>query len=44
MHIDSSDTTLKRYLEDISKTDPMSRAEDQILFKLAKEGDMVSRE
>ena len=39
MHIDSTDTTLKRYLEDIRRTAPLSREEEQILFQRAKEGD-----
>ena len=39
MHIDSTDTTLKRYLEDIRRTAPLSREEEQILFQKAKEGD-----
>jgi RNA polymerase primary sigma factor len=43
MHIDSTDTTLKRYLEDIRKTAPLSREEEQILFQKAKEGDKIAR-
>ncbi|MBQ1824593.1 MAG: sigma-70 family RNA polymerase sigma factor, partial [Fibrobacter sp.] len=43
MHIDSTDTTLKRYLEDIRRTAPLSREEEQILFKRAKEGDRIAR-
>ena len=41
MHIDSTDTTLKRYLEDIRRTAPLSREEEQILFQKAKEGDKI---
>ena len=43
MHIDSTDTTLKRYLEDIRRTAPLSREEEQILFQKAKEGDKIAR-
>ncbi|MEE0877335.1 MAG: sigma-70 factor domain-containing protein, partial [Fibrobacteraceae bacterium] len=43
MHIDSTDSTLKRYLEDIRQTAPLSREEEQILFQRAKEGDKVAR-
>ena len=43
MHIDSTDTTLKRYLEDIRRTAPLSREEEQILFQRAKEGDKIAR-
>ena len=43
MHIDSTDTTLKRYLEDIRRTAPLSRDEEQILFQKAKEGDKIAR-
>ena len=43
MHIDSTDATLKRYLDDIRKTAPLSREEEQILFQKAKEGDKVAR-
>ena len=40
MHIDSTDVTLKRYLDDIRKTAPLSRDEEQILFQKAKEGEV----
>ena len=43
MHIDSTDTTLKRYLEDIRRTAPLSREEEQVLFQKAKEGDKIAR-
>lgn len=44
MHIDSSDSTLKRYLDDIRKTAPLSRHEEQILFEKAKAGNRLARE
>ena len=44
MHIDSTDVTLKRYLDDIRKTAPLSRDEEQILFQKAKEGDKIARQ
>ena len=40
MHIDSTDTTLKRYLEDIRRTAPLSREEEH---QKAKEGDKIAR-
>ena len=44
MHIDSTDVTLKRYLDDIRKTAPLTREEEQILFQKAKEGDKIARQ
>lgn len=43
MHIDSTDATLKRYLDDIRKTAPLTREEEQFLFEKAKAGDMAAR-
>jgi RNA polymerase primary sigma factor len=36
MHFDSNDDTLRRYLDDIRKTAPLDRQEEQELFRLAK--------
>ncbi len=44
MHIDSNDATLKRYLEDIRKTAPITREQEQALFRLAAKGDPKARE
>jgi RNA polymerase primary sigma factor len=44
MHIDSTDTTLKRYLDDIRKTAPISREEEQKLFQLSAKGNEKARE
>ncbi|NLB62510.1 MAG: sigma-70 family RNA polymerase sigma factor [Fibrobacter sp.] len=40
----ASDDVLKRYLEDIRKTAPISRKEEQYLFVLAKQGNSLARE
>lgn len=44
MHIDSTDSTLKRYLDDIRKTAPLSRDEEQYLFQQAARGNRRARE
>jgi RNA polymerase primary sigma factor len=44
MHIDSTDETLKRYLDDIRKTAPISREEEQQLFHMAAKGNVKARE
>lgn len=44
MHIDSTDATLKRYLDDIRKTAPIMREEEQRLFHLAAKGNVKARE
>lgn len=44
MHIDHHDEVLKRYLEDIRKTRPLSRMEEQQLFKLAAKGNRRAKE
>ena len=43
MHFDSNDETLKRYLDDIRKTAPLGREEEQELFRLAKSGHKAAR-
>ncbi len=43
MHFDSNDETLKRYLDDIRKTAPLGREEEQELFKRAKKGNKAAR-
>jgi RNA polymerase primary sigma factor len=43
MHFDSNDETLKRYLDDIRKTAPLGREEEQELFKQAKKGNKAAR-
>lgn len=44
MHVDHNDEVLKRYLEDIRKTRPLSRMEEQQLFKLAARGNRRAKE
>lgn len=44
MHVDHHDEVLKRYLEDIRKTRPLSRMEEQQLFKLAAVGNKRAKE
>lgn len=44
MHIDHNDEVLKRYLDDIRKTRPLSRLEEQQLFKLAARGNRRAKE
>jgi RNA polymerase primary sigma factor len=44
MHIDYHDEVLKRYLDDIRKTRPLSRMEEQQLFKLAARGNRRAKE
>jgi len=44
MHIDRNDEVLKRYLDDIRKTRPLSRLEEQQLFKLAARGNRRAKE
>jgi len=44
MTYQTQDTSLKRYMEDIRKTAPISRAEEQALFRLARRGDAQARE
>ncbi len=43
MIYESSDITVKRYLEDIRKTEPLDRDEEQELFSLCFEGDKRAR-
>jgi RNA polymerase primary sigma factor len=43
MTFDSSDETLKRYLDDIRKTKPLSREEEQTLFRLCSQGNSQAR-
>ncbi len=38
MTVDSSDDTLRRYLDDIRKTQPIDRKEEHELFKLCRQG------
>jgi RNA polymerase primary sigma factor len=44
LHLDHSDETLKRYLDDIRKTAPLPREEEQQLFRLAAQGNEKARE
>ncbi len=44
MNFDSSDESLKRYLEDIRKTKPLSREEEQTLFRLCEKGNATARD
>ena len=44
MTYQSNEISLKRYMEDIRKTAPISREEEQALFKLARRGDAKARE
>lgn len=44
MTYQTQDASLKRYMEDIRKTAPISRAEEQALFRLARRGDAHARE
>lgn len=44
MNFDSGDETLKRYLEDIRKTQPLSREEEQTLFQLNARGNQAARQ
>jgi RNA polymerase primary sigma factor len=44
MHLDSNDETLRRYLDDIRKTAPLTREEEQELFRLAASGNEKARE
>ena len=43
MIYESSDITVKRYLEDIRKTQPLEREEEQELFRLCFDGDKRAR-
>ncbi|MGL1937103.1 MAG: RNA polymerase sigma factor RpoD/SigA [Fibrobacterales bacterium] len=43
MNFKSSDETIKRYLEDIRKTKPLSRQDEQALFKLCAKGSESAR-
>jgi len=38
MHVDHSDDILRRYLDDIRRTSPLSRQDEQTLFHLAAQG------
>jgi len=38
MHVDHNDDILRRYLEDIRRTRPLNRQEEQTLFRLAAQG------
>ena len=44
MNFDSSDSIIKRYLDDIRKTKPLSREEEQVLFRLRSQGNEKARE
>ena len=44
MTFDTTDETLKRYLEDIRKTSPIDRKDEHMLFKLCREGNRAARE
>ncbi len=44
MHFDSNDDTLRRYLDDIRRTAPLDRHQEQELFRLVKEGHASQRE
>lgn len=44
VNFDSNDETLKRYLEDIRKTQPLSREEEQSLFQLNARGNTHARQ
>src|SRR6267142_7084044 len=44
MTFDTTDETLKRYLEDIRKTSPIDRKDEHLLFKLCREGNRAARE
>jgi RNA polymerase primary sigma factor len=44
MTYQNNEISLKRYMEDIRKTAPISREEEQALFKLARRGDAKARE
>ena len=44
MTFDTTDETLKRYLEDIRKTSPIDRKDEHMLFKLCRQGNRAARE
>jgi len=44
MHLDHTDESLNRYLDDIRKTAPLSREEEQQLFRMAAAGNTKARE
>ncbi|MFA6341375.1 MAG: sigma-70 family RNA polymerase sigma factor [Fibrobacteraceae bacterium] len=44
MHIDHNDENLKRYLDDIRRTRPLSRSEEQVLFRLVAQGNRKAKE
>src|SRR5690606_34825485 len=44
MTFDTTDETLKRYLEDIRKTSPIDRKDENRLFQLCREGNRAARE
>lgn len=44
MHVDHNDDILRRYLEDIRKTTPLSRQEEQTLFQLAAQGNHKAKQ
>lgn len=44
MTFDTTDETLKRYLEDIRKTSPIDRKDEHRLFQLCREGNRAARE
>jgi RNA polymerase primary sigma factor len=44
MNFESGDETLKRYLEDIRKTQPLTRGEEQSFFQLAARGNKAARQ
>jgi len=43
MIYESSDATVKRYLEDIRKTNPINKKDEQELFRLCREGNPKAR-
>src|SRR5688500_15466928 len=44
MTYQTNDASMKRYMEDIRKTAPISREEEQALFRLCRKGDAAARE
>lgn len=44
MHVDHNDDILRRYLEDIRRTRPLDRQEEQTLFRLAAQGNHKAKQ
>ena len=44
MHVDHSDDILRRYLEDIRRTSPLTRQDEQSLFHLAAQGNRKAKQ